>query len=196
MQDYNYWSYGCYEITIELTCCKYPPASDLKQIWLDNKKSLVEYLKLANTGIKGIVTYANGQPAVNLTVKIDSREPYFKTNKYGEFYRILNPGVYKLAVMLDCDTTVYETSFKIESNNASLVLNITLDNSLTASSISKYALTRKPVFCSKTALKCSTYDGIVTGNINSSNGAFKSAVWGFKSYLMIIFCSLIFCKIF
>ena len=60
MQDFNYWGIGCLEVTIELTCCKYPSASELSQVWLDNKKSLIEYLKVANTGIRGVITYSNG----------------------------------------------------------------------------------------------------------------------------------------
>ena len=50
MQDINYWGFGCSELTIELTCCKYPNSKNLPNIWNDNKKALIEYLKLANTG--------------------------------------------------------------------------------------------------------------------------------------------------
>jgi hypothetical protein len=87
MQDYNYWSHGCYEVTVELSCCFYPPASDLFTIWLQNKKSMIDYLKQANTGVKGIVRFFNGVPGVNISVQIDALEPIFKTNKNGEFYR-------------------------------------------------------------------------------------------------------------
>ena len=89
MQDINFWAFGCFEITLEISCCKYPSPSQLKTNWEENKNALISYLKLANTGIKGIVQYYNGLPAVNLTIGIDSREPLFKTNNNGEFYRIL-----------------------------------------------------------------------------------------------------------
>lgn len=37
MQDYNYIFHGTMEVTLEVSCCKYPLASALKQHWLDNK---------------------------------------------------------------------------------------------------------------------------------------------------------------
>lgn len=37
MQDYNYVWYGCMEITLELSCCKFPPAHELPKYWQDNK---------------------------------------------------------------------------------------------------------------------------------------------------------------
>lgn len=37
MQDYNYVWYGCMEITLEISCCKYPPAYELPKYWEDNR---------------------------------------------------------------------------------------------------------------------------------------------------------------
>lgn len=37
MQDYNYVWYGCMEVTLELSCCKYPPNQELPKYWEDNK---------------------------------------------------------------------------------------------------------------------------------------------------------------
>jgi hypothetical protein len=147
MQDYNYWGYGCYEITLEISCCKFPPANQLRQFWIDNKKSLVEYLKKANTGIRGIVQFNNGKLAPNLTVRFDSREPFFKTNKYGEYYRILLPGTYQLGIMFNC-TSVYSQKVVIPSSGL-LELNIKLPTTLytqyagIASRLDRYGL-----FCS------------------------------------------------
>lgn len=37
MQDYNYVWFGCMEVTLELSCCKYPFARELPKYWEDNK---------------------------------------------------------------------------------------------------------------------------------------------------------------
>lgn len=37
MQDYQYVWYGCMEVTLEISCCKYPPAYELKKYWEDNQ---------------------------------------------------------------------------------------------------------------------------------------------------------------
>lgn len=37
MQDFNYVWYGCMEVTLELSCCKYPSAVELPKYWEDNK---------------------------------------------------------------------------------------------------------------------------------------------------------------
>jgi hypothetical protein len=36
-QDYNYIWGGCLEITIEMSCCKYPPAAELPGHWEDHR---------------------------------------------------------------------------------------------------------------------------------------------------------------
>lgn len=37
MQDYNYAMHGCMEVTLEVSCCKYPAAAQLKNIWEENR---------------------------------------------------------------------------------------------------------------------------------------------------------------
>jgi carboxypeptidase M len=55
MQDYNYIWHGCMEITLELSCCKYPPASELPKFWEDNRNSLLQFIGEAHRGVKGFV---------------------------------------------------------------------------------------------------------------------------------------------
>ena len=55
MQDYNYVNSNCFEITVEVSCCKFPDESTLQGFWNDNKNSLLQYLKLVHTGLKGFV---------------------------------------------------------------------------------------------------------------------------------------------
>ena len=41
MEDFNYLHSNCFEITMELSCCKYPAASNLANEWRINKESLI-----------------------------------------------------------------------------------------------------------------------------------------------------------
>ena len=50
MQDYNYEHAGCMELTLEVGCCKYPPASQLEQLWLDNREALMALLMEGTKG--------------------------------------------------------------------------------------------------------------------------------------------------
>lgn len=98
MQDYNYVWFGCYEVTLEISCCKFPPAHELKKYWTDNQLSMVKFLAEAHRGVQGFVSDQNGAPIEKASMKIKGRDVGFLTTKYGEFWRILLPGVYKLEV--------------------------------------------------------------------------------------------------
>ena len=45
MQDYNYVKHGCLEITLEVSCCKYPPADRIAPLWRLNKQPMVHFLQ-------------------------------------------------------------------------------------------------------------------------------------------------------
>lgn len=51
MQDYNYIWAQCFEITLELSCCKYPRKEMLPSFWNNNKDSLIEYIKQVHIGL-------------------------------------------------------------------------------------------------------------------------------------------------
>ena len=53
MQDFNYARSNAFEITFELSCCKYPTASNMPKYWRLNKESLIKYLEQAHIGAKG-----------------------------------------------------------------------------------------------------------------------------------------------
>ena len=56
MQDFNYIFTNDFEVTMELSCCKYPRRYYLNKEWERNKDSLLEYMKQVHRGVKGLVT--------------------------------------------------------------------------------------------------------------------------------------------
>ena len=55
MQDFNYIFTNDFEVTMELSCCKYPRRYYLNKEWERNKDSLFEYMKQVHRGVKGVV---------------------------------------------------------------------------------------------------------------------------------------------
>lgn len=89
------------DITLELSCSKYPKPKDIPQEWISNKQSMMEYMKMVHVGIKGRVSDDSNQDAVKgaeIEV-IDFGEKPIKSIDTGEYWRLLPPGVYKVKVV-------------------------------------------------------------------------------------------------
>jgi len=124
MQDYNYIWHGCMEVTLELSCCKYPPANELPQFWDDNRRSLLQFLGEAHRGVKGFVKDERAVPIEGAAMKVKGRDVGFQTTKEGEFWRILLPGIYTMEVFAE-GYRPRDIQFAIVEQNPTL-LNITL----------------------------------------------------------------------
>jgi len=51
MQDYNYIFAGCYEITLEISCCKFPLDTELSFHWQKNRDALLYLTAQAHLGM-------------------------------------------------------------------------------------------------------------------------------------------------
>ncbi|KAM4748863.1 carboxypeptidase M [Rhinophrynus dorsalis] len=121
MQDFNYIYGQCFEITIEVSCCKYPQDTTLSGFWNDNKVSLIEYMKQVHMGIKGQVFDMNGNPIPDAIVEVQGWKhicPY-KTNQNGEYYLLLLPGNYTFNVTAVPNQSIIRTIYIPESQNYS-----------------------------------------------------------------------------
>ncbi|XP_015916488.1 carboxypeptidase D isoform X1 [Parasteatoda tepidariorum] len=123
MQDFNYVWAGCMEITLEISCCKYPKAYTLPQFWNDNKAAILQYLKEAHQGVWGQVIDPSKSPVSNATIRIKGKEFGSRTTARGEYWRILLPGSYILQV----EARGYEpTEIPIEVTKGVIIQNITV----------------------------------------------------------------------
>lgn len=99
MQDFNYVFSNCFEITIELSCCKYPNASSLQTEWQGNRQSLIRYMQAVHLGVKGLVTDQQTNEAVpKARITVIGVEYDVITTDGGEYWRLLLPGNYSLQV--------------------------------------------------------------------------------------------------
>lgn len=125
MQDYNYARSNAFEITFELSCCKYPPGSTLPEQWLLNKESLIKYLEQVHIGIKGFVRDTNGKPINKANVVVEGINHNITTSADGEYWRLLLPGTYSVyAIAWGYESSDPATVTVLE--DAPTILNFTL----------------------------------------------------------------------
>lgn len=120
MQDYNYYWNGCLELTLELSCCKYPYRGNLPKFWDQNKKALLAYMAEATKGVRGLVLDSRGSPVTGAKLRIKGRSFNFGVSKRGEFWRILLPGRYVIQATADGYSPV-EKAFEVETGSAKTI---------------------------------------------------------------------------
>lgn len=99
MQDFNYVFSNCFEITVELSCCKYPNASTLQTEWINNRQSLLNYLKTVHSGVKGLIKdETTGEAVVGAQISVHNIVYVVKSTARGEYWRLLLPGNYSILV--------------------------------------------------------------------------------------------------
>ncbi|XP_069545682.1 carboxypeptidase D [Brachyistius frenatus] len=100
MQDYNYLYGNCLEITMELSCCKYPLAAELHNEWDLNRESLLAYMEKVHIGVRGYVKEAvSGVALSNVNIVVAGIRHNLTTANYGDYYRLLLPGTYNITAV-------------------------------------------------------------------------------------------------
>ena len=101
MQDWNYVWMGCNEVTVEVSDEKWPPYSEVPDLWNDNRKSMLAYMAWCLRGVRGKVTDSTtGQP-LDATVSVVGPEYHNDHNVFtdpdvGDYHRMLLPGTYSI----------------------------------------------------------------------------------------------------
>jgi len=101
MQDFNYLFSNCMELTLELSCCKYPEETELQGLWEQNKESMVKYLEVALGGVRGIVRDSTGSPVEGASVRIEGISKNISSSSNGEYWRLLAPGTYRIQASVE-----------------------------------------------------------------------------------------------
>uniref|UniRef100_A0A6P7FUX0 Carboxypeptidase D n=1 Tax=Diabrotica virgifera virgifera TaxID=50390 RepID=A0A6P7FUX0_DIAVI len=96
MQDFNYVHSNCFEVTFELSCCKFPLAKTLPQEWANNKEALLTFMESTHWGVKGLVRNENGDAVLDADVVVVGITHNVTTSNRGEYWRLLLPGRYQM----------------------------------------------------------------------------------------------------
>ncbi|MBN3299224.1 CPXM1 carboxypeptidase, partial [Amia calva] len=99
MNDFSYLHTNCFEVTVELSCDKYPHVSELPIEWENNKESLLIYMEQVHRGIKGVVRDKDTEAGIaDAIVVVDDIDHDIRTAFDGDYWRLLNPGEYEVTV--------------------------------------------------------------------------------------------------
>ncbi|XP_042326599.1 probable carboxypeptidase X1 isoform X1 [Sceloporus undulatus] len=97
MNDFSYLHTNCFEITVELSCDKFPHESELPREWENNKESLLLYMEQTRRGIKGIVRDKDTEEGIaDAIISVDGINHDIRTAFDGDYWRLLNPGEYEV----------------------------------------------------------------------------------------------------
>ncbi|XP_035280903.1 probable carboxypeptidase X1 [Anguilla anguilla] len=97
MNDFSYLHTNCFEVTVELSCDKFPHASELPIEWENNKESLLVYMEQVHRGIKGLVMDKDSKAGIaNAIIKVDDIDHHIRSAAGGDYWRLLNPGEYEV----------------------------------------------------------------------------------------------------
>ncbi|KAK1894458.1 putative carboxypeptidase X1 [Dissostichus eleginoides] len=99
MNDFSYMHTNCFEVTVELSCDKYPHVSELPIEWENNKESLLVYMEQIHRGIKGVVRDKMTKQGISdAVIKVEDHDHDIRSAADGDYWRLLNPGEYKVVV--------------------------------------------------------------------------------------------------
>uniref|UniRef100_A0A674EVG4 AE binding protein 1a n=1 Tax=Salmo trutta TaxID=8032 RepID=A0A674EVG4_SALTR len=101
MNDFSYLHTNCFELSVFLGCDKFPHESELPLEWENNREALLSFIEQVHRGIKGIVRDMEGKPLANATISVDGIKHDVKTAAAGDYWRLLNPGEYRVTARVD-----------------------------------------------------------------------------------------------
>ncbi|OCT96555.1 hypothetical protein XELAEV_18008761mg [Xenopus laevis] len=97
MNDFSYLHTNCFEVTIELSCDKFPHEVELPSEWQNNKESLLLFMEQVHRGIKGVVRDKDTEKGISgAIIAVNELNHDIRTAVDGDYWRLLNPGEYEV----------------------------------------------------------------------------------------------------
>ncbi|KAM9323751.1 carboxypeptidase N catalytic chain [Gastrophryne carolinensis] len=96
MQDFNYLYKNCFEITLELSCEKFPKEEDLEKEWYNNREALITFIEQVHQGVKGMVTDENNNGIANAVISVATINHNIFSGEEGDYFRLLLPNTYTI----------------------------------------------------------------------------------------------------
>lgn len=130
MQDFNYLSSNCFEITLELGCEKFPPAADLHKYWKDNKQALLDFMWQSHIGIKGNITGPKGEPVSHALIHVKNLDTGRDINHEitsahdGDYWRLLVDGDYEVTVCALPQYGCVEKTLTVENQKHAMAMKV------------------------------------------------------------------------
>ena len=111
MKDFSYLFTNSLEISVGVSCCKYPVRFALFREWRNNKDSLLAFIEEVHRGVKGVVFLPDNTPISGADIRVWNPDGKLRgknstTSENGEYWKVLlpSPSPYKMqAVFEDCD---------------------------------------------------------------------------------------------
>lgn len=142
MQDFNYLISNCFEITVELSCCKYPLAQRLQKEWENNRESLLSFIEQVHKGVKGNVKDYFGKGIKKAKVIVKGIAHNVTSSESGDYWRLLLPGKYDITVMAKGYETLTKKNVLVTKGDAT-VLNFVLGEKLISTKSSHGTVIRR-----------------------------------------------------
>eukprot|EP01135_Chromosphaera_perkinsii_P001424 Nk52_evm8s168 gene=Nk52_evmTU8s168 len=124
MQDWNYVYTNCFEVLVEMSCCKFPPQASMVSVYNQNCQSMYNYMKKVHSGVKGFVVDENERPIVGAVVTVVGIEGNtVTTGMFGDYYRLLQAGQFTIKVSATGKETL-TTTITVSNTNTTSALRL------------------------------------------------------------------------
>lgn len=101
MQDWSYLKGGAMELTLEVSCKKFPPSTELEGFWEQNREALITYIEQVHIGIHGFIRSSIGHPVAGAKIYVNRMQHTTVSAKDGDYWRLLLPGRYNITIEAD-----------------------------------------------------------------------------------------------